>query len=361
MRYLTPGPTQTAACVEDAIKRAVSDGICSISHRSKRYEEIHSGTVNGIRELLSIPNTHHIFFLGSATEAWERIIQNCSFSRTHHFVNGSFSERFYAISRELGRNASQTKVELGEGFDLCSVTVPTDIELLCVTQNETSTGVYLSSSDISALAQRFPSALVAVDIVSCAPINDLNWSDIDCGFFSVQKCFGLPAGLGVLIVSERAVGQAEEVRSKGLSIGSYHSIPTLLAAAKKNQTPETPNVLGIFLLGEVIKGMLEIGVQKLRSSVINRAQQAYARLDKLRFYKPFVSKAPFRSPTVLPVITPFGSQILTKGLLAEGYELGAGYATLKDKQVRIANFPMHTDSEIDLVISRIEELDNKGG
>src|SRR4051812_37822867 len=101
----TPGPSQLYFTVADHAKKAFKDGIPSISHRSKTFESIVRECTDGLRALLNIPDGFHIFFTGSATEIWERIIQNLVAKDSLHLVNGSFSKRFHEIASQLQRNA----------------------------------------------------------------------------------------------------------------------------------------------------------------------------------------------------------------------------------------------------------------
>ena len=47
---------------------------------------------------MNIPEDNGIFFTGSATEIWERLIQNTVEHESFHLVNGSFSKKFYDFS-----------------------------------------------------------------------------------------------------------------------------------------------------------------------------------------------------------------------------------------------------------------------
>src|SRR5688572_10779529 len=83
----TPGPSQLYFTIEDHMRTALREGIPSISHRSKQFESIYRETVDGLRELLQLPADYHIYFTGSATEIWERILQNLVIDSSFHFVN----------------------------------------------------------------------------------------------------------------------------------------------------------------------------------------------------------------------------------------------------------------------------------
>ena len=91
--YLTPGPTEIHPVAKEAIRDALHSDICSISHRSKEFEELYINTESQLRQLLSIPQDYQVFFLPSGTESWERILQNGVLEKSFHLVNGSFSKR----------------------------------------------------------------------------------------------------------------------------------------------------------------------------------------------------------------------------------------------------------------------------
>jgi phosphoserine aminotransferase len=86
----TPGPSQLYFTVEDHAKKAFRDGIPSLSHRTKEFESISKTATEGLRELLHVPSNFHLVFCASATEIWERVIQNLVEDNSHHLVNGAF-------------------------------------------------------------------------------------------------------------------------------------------------------------------------------------------------------------------------------------------------------------------------------
>src|SRR5436190_12509287 len=131
MVNFTPGPSQLFFTVPDHMRKAFRDGIPSLSHRTKEFEVIFSTAVNGLRELLKLPDNYHVAFVGSATEIWERIIQNLVVEKSFHAVNGAFSKRFLEVARQLGRKPSMTEAIVGHGFE--SLLVPEGVELIALT------------------------------------------------------------------------------------------------------------------------------------------------------------------------------------------------------------------------------------
>ena len=348
--FFGPGPTQLHPRVGEFVTDALQARIPSISHRSTEYVRLHERTVVLVRELLQVPAEHAVFFLASGTEAMERIIENTVHQHSYHLVNGAFSERFWQLSQLRGRDAIAHNAPPGTGFSFESISVPSECELVCVTHNETSTGVMLPIAFIEAISARYPTKLLAVDIVSSAPYARLPWAKVDCGFFSVQKGFGLPAGLGVLIVHPRALDVSKKLTAAKQIQGGYHSFASLQSFATKNQTPETPNVLGIYLLGRVCEDLLHRGSQSWRVEIDMRAKHLYETLAALGRGQLFVADTSVRSPTVLTYSVEDAP--LLRGTLAEqGIFVGEGYGPYSSKHIRIANFPQHTDAMVERLLA----------
>lgn len=343
----TPGPSQLYFTVADHAKHAFKEGIPSISHRSKQFEQISKNATDGLRQLLNIPADYHIFFTGSATEVWERIIQNLVEEKSLHLVNGSFSKRFFEIAVQLNKKSDKVEAKEGEGFN--NVTVPTSTELIAVTHNETSTGVSLPLDFIYKFKAEHPDALIAVDAVSSVPYPNIDLTKIDSIFFSVQKGFGMPAGLGVWIMNQGCVQKAETLLKKNLSIGSYHNIPSLLSHAQKHQTPETPNVLGIYLLSKVVEDFLAKGIDVIRRETEYKAAVLYQALNENKLIAPFVKDKNFQSKTVIVADTQSHTEKITKYLQEKGLYPGDGYGPFKKTQLRFANFPAHSKEQFELL------------
>lgn len=337
------------------MRQAFRDGVPSLSHRSKEFEKISKETTLGLKELLGIPDDFHIFFTGSATEIWERSIQNLVADNSLHFVNGAFSKRYFEIASQLGKHPVKIEAAGGQGFS-SNFKADQDLELIALTHNETSTGVSLPLGFINQFREKFPESIIVVDSVSSLPYPRFDFTKIDSVFFSVQKGFGLPAGLGVWIVNDRCIAKAELLLSKGVSIGTYHNLPTLLANAKKNQTPETPNVLGIYLLGKVIQDFLRRGIHSIRKETEYKAAILYQALSTHKLAKPFVQDPEFRSQTVLVAQTGENTERITRHLQSHQFYPGDGYGDQKKNQLRFANFPTHSKETFERLVDLLEKL-----
>ncbi|TRX60707.1 alanine--glyoxylate aminotransferase family protein [Fulvivirga sp. M361] len=354
--YFTPGPSQLYFTAEEHIKSALKENVPAISHRGKQFQSIFQDTTQAIRDLFSLSERYHVFFTSSATEIWERSIQNLVEFESCHFVNGAFSKRYASIAENLGRKTTVIQAREGEVVNIESLLIPESCELIAMTMNETSTGASHAIDDIRKVREGFPNQLLSLDVVSCAPCLDIDYSLVDLAYLSVQKCFGLPAGLGVWIVNDRCLNKSEALLNKGLSIGSYHALPELLIKAQKNQTPETPNVLGIYLLGKVAQDMLKKGVDMIRRETNYKAAALYNTFENSEILNPFVKYKVNRSKTTVVAETSIPNQVIIDKMSEKGLILGSGYGKFKDQHIRIANFPTHSKEQIEYLSDELMKI-----
>lgn len=352
--FFTPGPSALFYTVNEHIRTALREQIPSISHRGKAFSKVYQETDEALRDLLTLPDDYCIFFTGSATEIWERMLQAAVNHETMHLVNGAFSRRFSVIANQLGYNP--TVVEVPEGQVVTMEQLPKDDspELIGVTHNETSTGATHPLEDLQSLRSRYPDALIAVDVVSSIPLVNLPYDQIDSFYFSVQKCFGLPAGLGVWLVNKRFIDKAQNMAPTGRT--SYHGIDSYLSKYQKFQTPETPNVLSIYLLGCVVRDMLEKGLQRIRMESKYKSALLYHFLESKPNAQPFVKNPSWRSETVIVSETLGITDTVRGQLLNKGLMVGDGYGKFKGQHLRIANFPTHSKEQIEMLVDQLEML-----
>ncbi len=342
MIYFTPGPTKLHKSVPKYINLALKNKLLSKSHRGSDFHIMYEETEHELRKLLNIPQSHLLFFISSATEAMERIIQNTVYEKSEHFINGAFSEKFFKIALNLGKKAVPHSVEFGNFITPVSFAGPKRSETACFTHNETSSGVSLDLQELYKYKNKYPDKLIALDIVSSVPYVEVNFSNLDCIFFSIQKGFGLPSGLGVLVISPRAFEKSLYIEKKGKSVGSYHKFSELKRYSDRKETPETPNILALFLLGKISKELNKIGLKKIRKEIDQKADSLYNILPKTKLFSPFIKDIKHRSKTVIVIETAVNSKNIIDTLKSAGIMIGSGYKEYKEKHLRIANFPQHS-------------------
>lgn len=346
MKYFTVGPSQLYPIVPNRINKALDEGVLSLSHRSKDFDKLFKETTHHLRSLLNIPKSYSIFFLSSGTEGMERIIQNMVSQKSLHFVNGSFSDRFYQTAKELGKNPKKIEVQYGSSFDWKHISIAKTVELACFTHNETSTGVAIEMKEVYKIKKKNPKILTAIDIVSSVPYVDIKFSMLDAVFFSVQKGFGLPAGLGVLILSPQALSKSLSLEKHKISTGSYHAFSSLKKYGDRFETPETPNVLSIFLLNEVVKDMLKKGINTICDTIDLKANMIESFVQNNKHLRYLVNKKNIRSKTIHVLKVNGGSSSLLMRLKKRGFSVSSGYGTMKQDYIRVANFPSHSLQDV---------------
>lgn len=352
--YFTVGPSQVYPTVPAHIARAVQTNVLSESHRGEWFKELYRDVEGGLRRLMGVPQTHSIYFLPSATECMERVIQNVTTSSSGHVLTGAFGKKFYEISVDLGRKALKFEVLPGD-------LIPEDlgfekVELIALTQNDTATGYRIPMREVYRIGRVYPSALVALDVVSSVPFVKLNFSKLDLVFFSVQKGFGLPAGLGVLIVGPRAKAVHEKLVASGVSTGSFHNFSNMEKYGRDSQTYETPNVLDIYLLSRVIGDLEKVGIEEIRKSTLLKSELLYSFFVSHPRCSIVVGREVNQSETTIVVEIEGGSKKLLSKLAKKGYIVGAGYGDMAELQIRVANFPAQSVPDVKGLIRAMREI-----
>jgi phosphoserine aminotransferase len=336
-----PGPSQVYPAVLRYMKDAYATGIMSINHRSEEFVAISTKAVALLKERLDIPETYSVYFVSSATECWEIITQSLIEKVSVHAYNGAFGKKWFEYAKKLKPEIRDFAFDTETEFNPSTPDF-NSAEIICITQNETSNGTQVSTTIIQCLRQQYPDKLLAVDATSSMGGVTLDFKSADVWFASVQKCFGLPAGLAIMICSPQAVERARQINEHR----HYNSFVFLDDMMKAGQTPYTPNVLNIYLLMRVLEDMPHIKI--INQTITSRYKKwetfFETKSNQLKF---LIHNKAVRSPTVLAIeASPFIIHQLKAKSKHEGFLLGDGYGELKPNTFRIANFPALRRSEI---------------
>lgn len=338
-----PGPSRTHDEIPRYVKDAHAAGLMSINHRSDEFMSICKKTVKLLKQKLRIPKNYTVLFTSSATECWEIIAQSIG-HKTFHLYNGAFGQKWFEYTKKLKPEAASFPFDLNEPLNPKKLILSETEGLFCITQNETSNGTQVHPSILKELKKNNPGYLIAVDATSSMAGIKLDFELADIWFASVQKCFGLPAGLGILICSPHAVDKARLTADKN----HYNSLPFMLDMMEKWQTSCTPNVLGIYLLMRVLEDSAPIG--ETHALLEKRYQQWVTFLQARKSISHLVTNPAVHSHTVLPVFGETETVTRIKKLAKKnGLLLGEGYGDFKPQTFRIANFPAIKEKEIKLL------------
>ena len=346
-----PGPSRVHDEIPEYVKQAYKKGILSINHRSEEFMKISEKTVRLLKEKLNIPDSYTIFFTSSATECWEIITQSAASKRTYHIFNGAFGQKWYEYAKRIRSGAKQFPFDREELPNPNKYKFSDGGSVVCITQNETSNGTQVSPEFIKSVKENNPGHLMAVDATSSMAGIDLNFKDADIWFASVQKCFGLPAGLALMVCSPEAVETVKKIDERA----HYNSLTFMAEMMEKFQTPFTPNVLNIYLLMRVMEDSRPIKV--VEEKTIKRYRKWMEFLNVNNSLKHLIRNQAAHSFTVIPVTaTPVLLTNVKKTARKGGFLLGEGYGDLKSSTFRIANFPALKKKEIEALRTLLKKI-----
>lgn len=335
-----PGPSKVYDEIPAYMQDAFKQGILSINHRSAEFMSLCYETISLLKQKLFIPANYTVLFTTSATECWEIISQSLIQTKSTHIYNGAFGEKWFQYTQRLNVQAESHRFKNDE-LPNPKKLVFTHSDVICITQNETSNGTQVSNVIIGGIRKKNAQALIAVDATSSMGGIELQFKNADVWFASVQKCFGLPAGLAVMVCSPAAMQRMSLINERA----HYNSLVLMKEMIDKHQTMCTPNVLGIYLLMRVLKKVKTIDV--VHGGLTKRVESWRKFFSKHNTLKLFTKDERLLSDTVLCLQGPADDiqKIKTRARKA-GFVLGEGYGEFKSTTLRIANFPALKEKEI---------------
>jgi predicted phosphoserine aminotransferase len=326
-----------------------------IGHRSKDFQELYARVLPKLKMLLRT-SAHVYLSTSSATGVMEGAIRNLVRERVLHLTCGAFSERWKEISELNGKRVDALAVEWGkpnlpDALEDALRRQPCDA--VAVVHNETSTGVMNPLREIAAVVRRFPDTLLIVDAVSSMAVVDLPFDElgVDLMLAGTQKGFGLPAGLTVFAVSERALKRVPEVRHRGY----YFDILEFEKYHQRNQTPATPCIPLLYGLDRRLDKILVMGLEEWHARHLRMAQRcrAWARERFELFPEPgyeSVSLTAIRNTRKISIAD------LNARLAERGMTLSNGYGKLKEQTFRIGHMGDVDIADLDRLLDAIDEF-----
>ncbi len=346
-----PGPSKVYPQIPQYVLEAQQQGLLSINHRSEEFVAMSARTIQLLKQRLNIPESYQVFFVSSATECWEIISQSLVQHASFHVYNGAFGEKWYDYARKLQPAAHGFSFGQEEKLNPNLWQVPAEVELLALTHNETSNGTAVDMEILKSIRQLHPQRLIAVDATSSMAGAHLDLSLADVWFASVQKCFGLPAGMALLICSPAAIRQANTLGENR----HYNSLTSMIHHMQSWQTTHTPNVLNIYLLMRTLEN--REGIEQTAQTIQERYTRWMQDLQALPYASLLIKNAAVRSQTVIAVeALPEVILQLKESARKAGIILGNGYGIWKTTTFRIANFPAIETYEIEKLRTFLQEF-----
>lgn len=348
-KLFIPGPTDVSPDVFEAMS------VPMISHRGGEISKLLEECNAGLKKLMYTDNTVFMF-TASSTGAMEAAVRNCVKERCLSVCNGAFSERWYGIVKENGKEADSLNFEWGEAPDpkLIGERLSTgEYDALTLVHNETSTGVAAPIQEIARVVKNYEVSFLVDTVSSMGGVKiEVDKLGIDVCLFGVQKCMALPPGIAVCSVSERALEKANTVPGRG----HYFDFLTYKKYLDKKQTPCTPAI-------SIMQGLRYKLNQILNEEGLENRFRRHAGMAEItrRWAKNNFALLPeeqYSSNTVTCVKNTLGidcNSLKTK-LGDRGYVFSTGYGKLVDKTFRIAHMGERTPEELKEYIEAIDDI-----
>lgn len=341
-----PGPTN----MPEALRRACD--LPTIDHRSSGFPSLLAAARDGVQTVLKSENAEVFIFPSTGTGGWETAIANTLQAGDTVLAvrNGMFSHKWIKMCQDFGLNVLPKDVPWGDGFDTAwaeeqlRADREEKIRAVLVTHNETATGVTSNVAAVrAALTQTGHPAMLFVDGVSSIGSMDFRFDEwgIDVAVTGSQKGFMLPAGLGIVGFSERAMKATAE---GGLPRG-YFNIQDMAASYETGGYPYTPSVGMLNGLKEACDMLLDEGLENVfaRHRRIAEGVRAAVHAWGLEIC---ASHPDIYSDTVTAIRTPTGidaGRIVAHAETAYGVSFGAGLGDVSGKVFRIGHLGSLTD------------------
>ena len=266
-------PQQAIDNAIEALKDFKGTGIpvISISHRTKEWEAVMDECRALWKELLNIPDTHEVVFLGGgASMGFLYVAMNFLENKAAYLETGVWAKKALKEAKGLGNayaiasSADTTFNYIPKGYE-----IPADLDYLHITTNNTIYGTEIRE-DIDS-----PVPLIAdmsSDIMS-RPVDVSKYAMIYGG---AQKNVG-PAGVAFFIVKKDLLGKVSRYIPTMLNLQTHIDGKSMF---------NTPPVFAIYVMNETLRWLKEQGgveaIQKVNQA---KADLLYAEIDRNSLFK----------------------------------------------------------------------------
>ena len=266
-------PQQAIDSAIEALKDFKGTGlsVISISHRTKEWESVMDECRSLWKELLNIPDTHEVVFLGGgASLGFLYVAMNFLEKKDAYLETGVWAKKALKEAKGLGNayaiasSADTVYNYIPKGFE-----IPSDLDYLHVTTNNTIYGTELHE-DLDC-----PVPLIAdmsSDIMS-RPVDVSRYAMIYGG---AQKNVG-PAGVTFFIVKKDLLGKVSRYIPTMLNLQTHIDGGSMF---------NTPPVFSIYVMNETLRWLKEQGgveaIQKINKA---KAELLYGEIDRNTMFR----------------------------------------------------------------------------
>ena len=335
-----PGPTPIPDRLLRAMHRASED------HRSSAFPTLTKSILSRLPQVVHQTKGEHFVFPSSGTGMWEAALVNTQNPGAKLLAVrfGQFSHLFIQTARNLGFHVDVIEAPWGDVVPLdqleaaLAADTAHEIQGVLIVHNETATGVTNDMAAVRAAMDRAKHpALLYVDGVSSIASLDFQFDawGVDCSIAGSQKGFMLPAGLGILGMSEKALARVASVTTPR----SYFDLRPMRDQNARGFFPYTPALSLLFGLDEALTMLLDEGMDNVAARHKRMAVGVRAAV-KAWGLRECAKRPEIASNTLTAVLMPDGmdsAKLIDIAFKRYDVSLGAGLGEVMGKVFRIGH------------------------
>lgn len=349
---MIPGPTPVVKSIQDQMGRetqAFGDPLFV-----KDFKEV-------IEDLKSLWNVKGEVFVisGSGTLGMEMAVANTLKSGDNLLIvsHGYFGDRFVELCERKGIVCDLLSSEWGKIVPTAEIDKKLSekkYQAVTITHVDTATGVMAPIDEIGEMMKKYPDTIYILDGV-CATSGideDMGKYNIDVLLTGSQKAFGVPPGLTLLWVNEKAMKKREAMDPiQEYYADFYKWLPIMKDPGKYYATP---SVNLVWAMQESLRLIKEEGLQAryARHTKVGEAMQAA--FETLGFR--VLAEQGYRAPTLSNLVYPEGidDAKFRSTLYEEGIIVAGGLGPYAGKMFRIGHMGNTDTHELVAAIATIE-------
>ena len=250
--------------------------ILSISHRTKEFEAVLDSAQSLMRELLSIPDNYHIYFVGGgASTQFFHIPANFLGKKAGYVNTGVWTKKaikeakLYGEVQILATSEDRNFCYIPKGFE-----IPADLDYLYICTNNTIHGTeYFEDIDS-------PVPVIA-DMSSDILARPIDVSKYALIYGGAQKNLA-PAGVSFVIIRDDMLQKVVRPLPTMMNVNTH---------VENDSMFNTPPVFPIFVMNETLKWLKSIGgVEAMYKLNVEKAELLYNEIERNSLFRPTVEK-----------------------------------------------------------------------
>jgi len=350
---LIPGPSPVHPRIIHSL------ALPTVSHVGPEMVEELPKALENLRKIVFCERGEAFIIAGAGTLAMEMALLNTVAPGEKALIlsQGYFGSRMAEIGRIFGLDCELLESPWGTAVapeELEKKLAGSDFRVVAATHVDTATGTCAPIRDYAEILKKREAVFIVDGVCATGGIEERmdDWG-IDVVLTAAQKCFGVPPGLAILVLSERAM----EKRKKMPSIPAYYSdllrwLPIMKDPAKYFSTP-CVNEVRAFTESTLI--ILEEGLEKRFVRHTKMARALRSGLEALGFT--FFTQKEFLAATLSVINYPSGVE--DKRFRSLYYENGVvvagGLAQTAGKVFRMGHMGNLSPSQVYFALDALEQ------